>query len=104
MYDFDPQGEDELAIVEGERLFVVRGAGGSDDPDWIKVRKLLGGSEGVVPASYIQVSDGFFSKTKRGPVITICVRAAGRRKRGLPGRHRRRPGPRSRGGTSSPCC
>lgn len=51
LYDFDPQGADELALVEGDRVEVVIGA--SDDPDWLKIRK--GGEEGVVPASYVEV-------------------------------------------------
>lgn len=54
LYDFTPQGEDELQVEEGDRLIVVRG--GSDDPDWVKVRKVGSGEEGIVPASYVEVS------------------------------------------------
>ena len=54
LYDFEAQGEDELDIEEGDRLFVI--VGGSDDTDWIKCRKIGSNAEGVVPASYVQVS------------------------------------------------
>lgn len=54
LYDFTPQGSDELNISEGERLIFVEN--GSDDTDWVKVKKLNGGEEGVVPASYVEVS------------------------------------------------
>lgn len=54
LYDFEAQGDDELNMVEGDRLVVI--VGGSDDMDWIKCRKVGSQEEGVVPASYIQVS------------------------------------------------
>lgn len=54
LYDFEAQGEDELNMVEGDRLVVI--VGGSDDSDWIKCRKVGSMEEGVVPASYVQVS------------------------------------------------
>ncbi|KAI5478046.1 hypothetical protein MNV49_005509 [Pseudohyphozyma bogoriensis] len=55
LYDFDPDGDDEVAIFEGERFEVIKG--GSDDDDWVKIRK-ESGHEGVVPASYVQVDEG----------------------------------------------
>lgn len=54
LYDFDPQGADELAVAEGERLTVVLSGDADEDPDWVKVRK-ESGEEGVVPSSYVQV-------------------------------------------------
>ena len=67
LYDFEAQGEDELDIVEGERLIVI--VGGSDDADWIKCRKVGSNSEGVVPASYVQVS---FSLCPHTVAMTDC--------------------------------
>lgn len=60
MYDFEAQGEDELDVVEGDRLTVIEG--GSDDADWIKCRKVSTMEEGVVPASYVQVSQLYFRR------------------------------------------
>lgn len=51
LYDFDSAGADELSLVEGERVWLV--LGGSDDPEWAKIRK--GEEEGVVPASYVEL-------------------------------------------------
>lgn len=65
LYDFVPQGEDELKVEEGDRLIVVKG--GSDDPDWVKVRKVGSGEEGVVPASYVEV--GAFVSWSSGRTI-----------------------------------
>ena len=53
LYDFEGEGDDELNVAEGDRLVYLQGA--SDDPDWVKVRKLGSTEEGVVPASYVQV-------------------------------------------------
>ena len=53
LYDFEPDGADELSVVEGDRLILIKG--GSDDPDWVKVRKVGSTEEGVVPATYVQV-------------------------------------------------
>jgi hypothetical protein len=51
LYDFDADGEDELSVKEGERLIVLE----KDGDEWWKVRN-EGGVEGVVPASYVEVS------------------------------------------------
>ncbi|BGP15767.1 hypothetical protein JCM10213_007937 [Rhodosporidiobolus nylandii] len=56
LYDFESQGDDELSLTEGERVVFV--PGGSDDPEWAKVRRVDGGEEGVVPASYIEIDEG----------------------------------------------
>ena len=55
LYDFEGEGDDELNVSEGDRLVFLPGA--SDDPDWVKVRKVGSTDEGVVPASYVQVDD-----------------------------------------------
>lgn len=51
LYDFEAQGDDELPMVEGEQLTVVE----KENEDWWKVRN-ASGQEGVVPASYVEVS------------------------------------------------
>jgi actin cytoskeleton-regulatory complex protein SLA1 len=50
LYDFDGEGDDELSVNEGDRVIVLDNA----DDDWWKVRK--GGEEGVLPATYVEVS------------------------------------------------
>lgn len=54
LYEFESQGDDELSLAEGERVYYLEGA--SDDPEWAKVRKVDTDEEGVVPMSYIEVS------------------------------------------------
>lgn len=51
LYDFVADGEDELSISEGEKLTVLE----KDGDDWWKVRNSRR-QEGVVPASYVEVS------------------------------------------------
>ncbi|KAI9631309.1 hypothetical protein KEM48_014485, partial [Puccinia striiformis f. sp. tritici PST-130] len=55
LYDFEAQGEDELTVEEGDRLFVLDDR--SDD-DWWKCAMQSDGQEGVVPASYIELDQG----------------------------------------------
>jgi actin cytoskeleton-regulatory complex protein SLA1 len=68
LYDFNADGEDELSIQEGESLAVLE----RDADDWWKVRNSHG-AEGVVPASYVEVSVSYcvrsFSVTIGPPVI-----------------------------------
>lgn len=52
LYDFAADGEDELSVREGEALIVLE----RDSDEWWKVRN-SDGLEGVVPASYVEVSD-----------------------------------------------
>ncbi|KAI0032388.1 hypothetical protein K488DRAFT_50036 [Vararia minispora EC-137] len=49
LYDFQAQGDDELSVTEGDKLWVVE----RDGDEWWKVRNAHG-EEGVVPASYIE--------------------------------------------------
>ncbi|KAF8640053.1 hypothetical protein AX17_001295 [Amanita inopinata Kibby_2008] len=51
LYDFTADGEDELTIQEGERLVILE----KDGDEWWKCRN-SGGVEGVVPASYLEIS------------------------------------------------
>ncbi|MBW0478828.1 hypothetical protein O181_018543 [Austropuccinia psidii MF-1] len=55
LYDFEAQGDDELTVEEGDRLYVLDDV--SDD-DWWKCAKHSNGQEGVVPASYIELDEG----------------------------------------------
>jgi actin cytoskeleton-regulatory complex protein SLA1 len=51
LYDFAADGEDELSVKEGERLLVLE----RDGDEWWKCQN-TDGVEGVVPASYLEVS------------------------------------------------
>ncbi|KAJ8523034.1 hypothetical protein ONZ45_g480 [Pleurotus djamor] len=53
LYDFTADGDDELSVKEGEKLFVLE----KDGNDWWKCRNTKG-VEGVVPASYIESEAG----------------------------------------------
>ena len=50
LYDFQAQGEDELSVAEGDALWITEQEG----DEWWKCRN-VNGSEGVVPASYVEV-------------------------------------------------
>ena len=60
LYDFSADGEDELTVHEGETLVVLE----RDNDEWWKCRN-ASGTEGVVPASYVEVSAGFYDVTVR---------------------------------------
>ena len=51
LYEFNADGDDELTVREGESVWVVDSSG----TEWWKCRN-ENGEEGVVPASYIEVS------------------------------------------------
>lgn len=51
IYDFTADGDDELTVQEGETLTVLE----RDSDEWWKCRNTKG-KEGVVPASYVEVS------------------------------------------------
>jgi len=53
LYDFEAQGDDEISVAENEPLTLVE----RENEDWWKVRNARG-EEGVVPASYVEVTDG----------------------------------------------
>ena len=50
LYDFQAQGEDELSVAENDALWIIEQEG----DEWWKCRN-VSGSEGVVPASYVEV-------------------------------------------------
>jgi len=56
IYDYAPQSEGELELVEGDLLFVLEK---SDEDDWWKAKKKAMSDEedepeGLVPATYIE--------------------------------------------------
>jgi actin cytoskeleton-regulatory complex protein SLA1 len=51
LYDFTADGEDELSVKKDERLYVLE----RDGEEWWKCQNAEG-AEGVVPASYLEVS------------------------------------------------
>ncbi|KAG6900949.1 hypothetical protein C0993_004386 [Termitomyces sp. T159_Od127] len=51
LYDFAADGDDELSVSEGEHLIILE----KDGDEWWKCRNARG-KEGVVPASYIELS------------------------------------------------
>ena len=51
LYEFTAEGEDELPVKPGERLFVIDRVSSSD---WWKCRNAYG-AEGVVPATFVEV-------------------------------------------------
>jgi actin cytoskeleton-regulatory complex protein SLA1 len=63
LYDFAAEGEDELAVVEGETVTVID----QGNEDWWKIRNAQG-MEGVVPALYVKVRlrlDALASSSRR---------------------------------------
>ena len=70
LYDFTADGEDELSVMEGERLTVLE----KDGDEWWKCRNTKG-AEGVVPASYLEVGllqlsfNDDFQKSCRQPTM-----------------------------------
>ena len=56
LYDYRPQGDNELAIQEGELIFVLEK---STEDDWWKAKKRAPGEEeeepvGLIPNNYVQ--------------------------------------------------
>ncbi|CAG8451685.1 14647_t:CDS:10 [Acaulospora colombiana] len=52
LYYFKAQGEDEITIYEGDRLWVIDDV---SSQDWWKIRK--GDEEGVVPSTYVKIGE-----------------------------------------------
>jgi actin cytoskeleton-regulatory complex protein SLA1 len=56
VYDYTPQGEGELAISEGDTLYVLEKSG---EDDWWRAKKKASGDDddepvGLIPANYIE--------------------------------------------------
>lgn len=53
LYDFEAGGDDELTVSEGENLTIVE----KENDEWWLVRNSRG-QEGVVPAQYVEITEG----------------------------------------------
>ncbi|KAF9481963.1 hypothetical protein BDN70DRAFT_829987 [Pholiota conissans] len=73
LYDFTADGDDELSVVEGERLAVLE----KDGDEWWKCRNAKG-KEGVVPASYLEAVPGGSSSTTKSNTKAAVAAAAAR--------------------------
>ena len=56
VYDYTPQGEGELAITEGDILYVLEKSG---EDDWWRAKKKASGDDddepvGLIPSNYIE--------------------------------------------------
>lgn len=79
IYDYAPQGEGELAIKEGDLLYVVE----KDDDDWWKAKKKARSEDeeepqGLIPNNYVEeVSkphDACRGRAPRAPILHIsCI-------------------------------
>lgn len=54
LYDFMAQGDDEVTVAVGDEVIVVDD---TKSDEWWQVRRLKNGKEGVVPSSYIEVTE-----------------------------------------------
>lgn len=52
LYDFESQGDDELACREGDEVYILNE---SKSKDWWMCEKIINGKQGVVPSSYIEI-------------------------------------------------
>jgi hypothetical protein len=70
IYDYVPQGESELAISEGDILYVLEKSG---EDDWWRAKKKASGEDddepvGLIPNNYIEevcTGTGIFRSTQR---------------------------------------
>jgi hypothetical protein len=72
VYDYAPQGDTELAITEGDILYVLEKSG---EDDWWKAKKKASGEdedepEGLIPNNYVE-------KVCLGRMKILCLRAEG---------------------------
>lgn len=54
LYDFMAQGDDEVTVGVGDEVIVVDD---TKSDEWWQVRRLKNGKEGVVPSSYIEITE-----------------------------------------------
>ncbi|KAH8929679.1 hypothetical protein BT69DRAFT_1256049 [Atractiella rhizophila] len=74
IYDFEAQAADELSVSENDKLLVLPD---QDDEDWLKVRKVATGQEGVVPRTYVDVEgDGAGGEADNGAAAAAAAAAA----------------------------
>ncbi|KAI1214026.1 uncharacterized protein F4807DRAFT_406395 [Annulohypoxylon truncatum] len=63
LYDFMAQGDDEVTVAVGDEVIVIDD---SKSEEWWQVRRLKNGKEGVVPSSYIEITDVITTQTASG--------------------------------------
>ncbi|KAI0012880.1 hypothetical protein F4779DRAFT_504683 [Xylariaceae sp. FL0662B] len=63
LYDFSAQGDDEVTVSIGDEVIIVDD---TKSEEWWQVRRLKNGKEGVVPSSYIEVTDTIVSSATSG--------------------------------------
>ena len=54
LYEFMAQGEDEVTVAVGDEVIVIDD---TKSDDWWMVRRLKNGKEGVVPSSYVDITE-----------------------------------------------
>ncbi|KAH8676370.1 hypothetical protein BX600DRAFT_454899 [Xylariales sp. PMI_506] len=54
LYDFMAQGDDEVTVGVGDEVLILDD---NKSEEWWQVRRLKNGKEGVVPSSYVEVTD-----------------------------------------------
>ncbi|KAI0140171.1 hypothetical protein F4776DRAFT_615797 [Hypoxylon sp. NC0597] len=63
LYDFMAQGDDEVTVSVGDEVIIIDD---SKSEEWWQVRRLKNGKEGVVPSSYIEVTETILSPASTG--------------------------------------
>ena len=77
LYDYTPQSDNELAILEGELIYVLEK---STEDDWWKAKKRAPSEDeeepvGLIPCNYVEeVSPWFTSRRKFARVILLLTR------------------------------
>jgi hypothetical protein len=77
IYDYVPQGESELAITEGDLLYVLEKSG---EDDWWRAKKKATGEDddepvGLIPNNYIEEVRACLEFTFCGAIFS-CLRSA----------------------------
>ncbi|KAI1765990.1 hypothetical protein GGR53DRAFT_487717 [Hypoxylon sp. FL1150] len=63
LYDFMAQGDDEVTVAVGDEVIIIDD---SKSEEWWQVRRLKTGKEGVVPSSYIEITETIMSTSTTG--------------------------------------
>lgn len=76
VYDYTPQAEHELAISEGDLLYVLEKG---DEDDWWKVKKRANSEDddepvGLIPNNYIEEAFAPNSRTWASALLMLTVR------------------------------
>ncbi|KAI1079404.1 hypothetical protein F5B20DRAFT_162770 [Whalleya microplaca] len=63
LYDFSAQGDDEVTVAIGDEVMIIDD---TKSEEWWQVRRLKNGKEGVVPSSYIEITETILSSATAG--------------------------------------